>query len=237
MIDYNTPAEQDKTDYYVIKLKFEHGDADVTTYETIALNKGEEEKLKLYLDFLFAVRNFEPNGAYENLGYYYPIREEDKLEQIAKKFWPDSKYPIDAASGLIIYDAKYSGFAKLEDITLHVNKQKRVLMDMDARTTNIITLPAIDSEFNIDMGHIKGGSSFNNSCAYQTLSKKYGVPLYTDETEQTYTPVTGKVAAYQITHRYANYDTYDILVKLDHEKDVYFTAEISGHVNSESNLD
>lgn len=230
MIDYSQPTSQDKEPHFKIKLKFEHGDADLTTYETIHIEQSGEEELSKTLDFLFAVRNFCPKDGYEKMGYYRPLRDLDDITNIVATIWPDEKYPSDVAQDIIKRDEHYSNNrACLEDIELYVNGQKRLLMDMNARKTNVFKLPALESEFTTDMGHINGSSVFEKAMPYQDIEKA-GVPMHEDEAKEIYTVVRGKVKAYQISQRYTNYDVYDLLIKMEHEKDIYFTHQLNGHV-------
>lgn len=230
MIDYSQPTTQEEQPYFNIKLKFEHGDADSNTFEHIHVDKSKENELNLILDFLFKVRNFRPFEGFANMGYYQSLRDAEDITAMAAETWPDKKYPGDIASEYIIQDLHYSNTrACLDDIELYIEGRKMLLMDMDARKTNALKLPEIGSDFQTNMGHIGGSSVFEKSMSYHTMIEE-GIPMYEDEDDKIYTTVYGKVQAYQISERYSNYDVYDVLIKMDDEKDIYFTHQLKGHV-------
>jgi len=230
MIDYSTIVQNTKVPYYKIKCKYEHGDADSTTYESSTYNEKEKEEFEKTLKFYFKVLNFKPNCAYANMGYYYPIKDIKQLENIIAEFWPDVLYPSDLVHEYLASDVFYrDGIATLEKVEVYVNGIKRILLDEDARQSNLITLPKIGSKIETSMGHINGSSKmFKNAISYQDITKKHGIPLKLDKRKKEYTPVSGIIIDIKRSERHLQYDTYDILFKIDTLDDVHTITQTHG---------
>ena len=148
---------------YKIHVKYEHGDADLTTTETF--------KFKNEIDFVNATKffyecfNFVPNTAYANMGYFYPIPAESlngvstedeawqKCVEIGKKY----NISEDEVSQYIESDKHYHhGFADLEGIKSTINGEEKVFVFKKALETNKTELPKIGDIVTVEVNKIPG---------------------------------------------------------------------------------
>ena len=147
---------------FKILVKYEHGDADLTTKESF--NFSNEEDFKKVLKFFYECMNFVPNTAYGKLGHFQPIPDEANSGGDEEDVWNrlidiGEKYDIneDALHEYIISDNKYDqGFASLDGIKVKVNNEDLVIVFMDALETNKIDLPNIGDIIKINANHISG---------------------------------------------------------------------------------
>lgn len=148
---------------YEILVKYEHGDADLTTKEKFKY-KNESDFVNA-AQFFYECFNFVPNVAYEKLGYFYPIPADSLNGRSTEdKVWKDvveigKKYGIheDEVYEYIQHDQHYhQGFADLDGIKAKVNGENRVFVFKKALETNKIVLPNIGDVLNIDVNHIPG---------------------------------------------------------------------------------
>jgi hypothetical protein len=262
MIDYSNEYKPRQKQFYkyVIVLKMMHGDADFYTYPKCEFRDGGLESFEEHLNFFFKVRNFGSNTAYENLGYYYPIKERKQLLELAEKYLTGYPSSSDALADLIEEDKRYrnsESYAEIEEIQVWIDGIRREVLDMDARNTNLISLPKIGDQFVCSMGHLRGtGDPWSHAIGYQKL-EKMGVPLMQpnknnekDKLDQkNYTLLNFTVEDIKLDAVYDNYDVWNILLKLDKNstdfpnrvtsfddldnikptEDIYLTTSIRGH--------
>jgi hypothetical protein len=242
MVDYSQIKKTKKGKQFKFKIvmHFMHGDADLDTKESLEFN--DETLMQKYLNLIIRILNFVPatgKSPYDTVGRYHSISDdEEKLEKLAKEFFPDDEYPTDVMRdmGVIQHDKTYNhGNADLNKVQLFVDGVERVLFDMDARKTNIIDAPVIGSELKTDLGHILGGQdSFPDAVSYQELTKNHGIPLNVGKNKNKYTPITCTVVEYAVdpNQRYLQYDVFNLKLKVNdiEGEDVFVSTNIKGHI-------
>ena len=148
---------------YLIHMKYEHGDADLTTKETYSFHT-EEEFLKV-VKFFYESMNFVPNTAYGKLGTFEPIPNRannghkrgdkvwDDLVEIGKKYGLHEDEIYEYISG----DAHYhNGYACLDGIKGSIDGNEIVFVFKQALETNLVTLPNIGDIIKINVNQIPG---------------------------------------------------------------------------------
>lgn len=148
-----------KSHPFQILARYEHGDADLTTYEKF--NFKDKESFDNALKFFYECMNFEPKTAYGKLGYFNPLPDMvnagakenvivKKLEEISNKYGLDyNEY--------ILSDSHYNqGFAGLDGVKAKIDGNDKVVVFMDALETNRIILPNVGDIIKVDPNHING---------------------------------------------------------------------------------
>ena len=140
---------------YRVFIEWEHGDADLTTHEYYDFKS--EDDMDEFLHFIYDLRMFVPNSAYENQGHFqdgHYQRIEKWTNQINLKY--KNKF-----SSMIPSDEHYRTNdyrPKIESIHVEIAGVPQNIVWKDAIKTNIISLPNIGDELVVSVGHINGGT-------------------------------------------------------------------------------
>ena len=140
---------------YRVFINWEHGSADLKTQEFYNF-KTEDEMIE-FLNFIYDIRKFVPNTAYENQGYFedgHYQRERKWVEKVDQKY--ENKF-----SNMIPDDRYYRSSdyrPKIEDIHVEIGGNIYNIVWKSAIKTNIISLPKIGDEIEVSIGRINGSS-------------------------------------------------------------------------------
>lgn len=158
---FNPRIKRKSTDRpYKLLVRYEHGDADLTTHEQYSFL--DKEKFDNVVHFFYDCMNFVPKSAYGNLGHFDPWPDKvnagwkekeivPKLEGFAEK-WNVKDYQM-----YILGDQHYDqGFAALDGIKCEVNGIPMVFVFKEALETNKISLPNIGDIIDVNCNHIPG---------------------------------------------------------------------------------
>ena len=148
---------------FELHVKYEHGDADLTTKETFSFTN--EEDFINACKFFYECLNFIPNSGYEKLGYYQSIPAEANNGRSTEKKVLERVINIGKKYGIedgiveeyIQRDNHYhNGYADLEGIKSTINGQNKVLVFKEGLETNRISLPNIGDVMTVNPDHING---------------------------------------------------------------------------------
>lgn len=138
---------------YNVKIIWEHGDADLKTMSTIPFK--DEDMVREFLNFIWDIRKFIPNSAWENLGHFedgHYQRQSKWIKQIDKKY--GNKF-----SDYIPGDKYYKSndyHPGVQGIFVEENGNPLNIIWQKAIKTNIINLPSIGDTITLNTGEING---------------------------------------------------------------------------------
>ena len=152
---------------FKIQVKYEHGDADLTTKECFTFSC--EKDFLNAASFFYECMNFAPKTAYGNLGCFQPIPSRtNNGHRRGNQVWNDLKeiantYDIceDDIYEYIPVDAHYNnGYAVLDGIKGSIDDNDIVFVFKQALETNKIVLPNIGDIINVNVNNITGLGSY-----------------------------------------------------------------------------
>jgi hypothetical protein len=174
---------------FKIHVKYEHGDADLTTKETFIYST--EKEFRKVSAFLYECFNFVPKSAYGNLGHFQPIPDRaNNGHSRSNNVWVDlieigKKYELheDEIYELIQEDAHYNnGYASLQGMKASVNDQEVVYVFKQALETNRITLPNIGDIIKVNVNNIPGNGPNLFGGGYKDYLPNSGIKDYYEQT-------------------------------------------------------
>lgn len=140
---------------YKVFIDWEHGDADLRTQQYYDFKT--QDDMDDFLHFIYDIRKFVPNSAYENQGYFedgHYQRQRKWVEEI------DSKYG-NRFSDMIPNDNHYRGSdytPSVDSIHIELGGVVHNIVWENAIKTNLVNLPKIGDEISVSIGHINGAS-------------------------------------------------------------------------------
>jgi hypothetical protein len=178
-----------KVSPFKIHVKYEHGDADLTTKESFSFET--EKDFQDVSAFFYECFNFVPKSAYGNLGHFQPIPDRaNNGHPRSEKVWDDlveigKKYGLhsDSIYEYIPGDAHYNnGYAGLEGIKATVNGEEVVYVFKQALETNRIILPKIGDIIKVDVNNIPGTGPNLFGGSYKDYLPNSGIKDYYEQT-------------------------------------------------------
>ena len=141
---------ESKEHYYVV-IEWEHGDADRNSIDKYPFK--DEESMIEFLNFIYDIRKFVPNGAWANAGHFedgHYQRERKWIKSIDAKY--GNKFSQFVPNDRHYKSSDYS--PAVNNIWVEVNDQPLNIIWNKALQTNLLTLPKIGDTIETTTGNI-----------------------------------------------------------------------------------